>query len=90
MNRREFLLKLGKSVLVITAVTATGILLKKEGDPEACADESSCAGCASLQRCGLPKRNAYVNRSEYMKQNDQSQNGASMNSTVHKRSTENV
>ncbi len=61
MNRREFLLKLGKSVLVITAVTATGILLKKKkGDPEACADESSCAGCGSLQRCGLPKRNDYL------------------------------
>ena len=65
MNRREFLLKLGKSVLVITAVTVTGKLLsKKESDSAACSPESSCAGCASLQRCGLPKRNAYVSRNE--------------------------
>jgi hypothetical protein len=61
MNRREFLLKLGKSVLVITAVTATGRLLsKKDAGSESCATDSTCAGCGSLQRCGLPKRNDYL------------------------------
>jgi len=65
MNRRDFLLKLGKSIVVITAVTATGRLLsKKETDSTSCSTDSSCVGCASLQHCGLPKRNAYMTQNK--------------------------
>jgi hypothetical protein len=63
MERREFLKRLGKSLLLISAVAVAGRLLSERGGPDeaACSDENRCSNCAKSAHCGLPKFHMYNN-----------------------------
>jgi hypothetical protein len=61
MERREFILKLSKSLLLIAGVTVAGLTLSKRNQAEAggCAPEDICNGCSKSDKCGLPKKQNY-------------------------------
>lgn len=62
MERREFLMKLGKSLLLISAVAVAGRILSESEVPDgaACSDDTSCSNCSKSANCGLPKRSMYT------------------------------
>jgi hypothetical protein len=63
MDRRSFMIKLGKSLLIVAAATAVPSLLK-QNEANACASDSSCGSCPKSNRCQLPKFESYKQRKQ--------------------------
>jgi len=61
MERRIFLQKLARSLLVIGGVAAVGILLPDRNSTSGatCDSGNACDGCNQSAHCGLPQHKAY-------------------------------
>lgn len=59
MKRRDFLTRLTRSLLAISAVAASGLIFSGVSDNESenCPPDKDCKSCLKAGKCGLPVRN---------------------------------